>query len=266
MKFYKQIWSLIPFALSLIFISSSPKQAHADFFSLWAKPKVDMVSGTGEIFKTFEGQPAAGIELGLELLGISLWGDIEWMNSSQYWASLNGGFDLSVGDTFEVTLGAYGGLIFFNFPNENGGSSSGINDSQKGRIENLLNSVPGMPVSYSDFEETYNDFFADEEKLSDTAVGLNGRLRLSLEYHLLPLLSLGVQGSLGYHVVITGEEAASGAKSSAIDAFVSTQPLPESAKAEVKTELKDILGAKEIDTDKLGGRNYSTGIFVNFRF
>ena len=52
-------------SLILLFIPA----AHADIFGLWVKGKSDFVSGTGEIFKRFEGQPAHGFEAGIELLG-----------------------------------------------------------------------------------------------------------------------------------------------------------------------------------------------------
>jgi hypothetical protein len=252
--------------LSLLFAVILPSTAYADIFGFWIKPKMDFVSGTGEVFKRFEGQPAGGLEVGLELLGLSFWGDAEFMSESQYWASGNVGIDFSFGDTLELTIGAYGGVIFFGFPKDGEQDSGAVDAGQKQRITELLDGIPGMPISYDDFESTYNEYFGDEDKLSNTAFGLNGRLRLSLEYKVLPLLSIGMQASSGYHYIMTGEEAAGSAKSLAVDSFVATQPIPDGAKAELKTEIKDILGAEEVNVEDLKGVNYSVGAFVNFSF
>jgi hypothetical protein len=207
--------------LSLLFAVILPSTAYADVFGFWIKPKMDFVSGTGEVFKRFEGQPAGGLEVGLELLGLSFWGDAEFMSESQYWASGNVGIDFSFGDTLELTVGAYGGVIFFGFPDTGEQNSSAVDESQKQRIEGLLAGISDT-ISYEDFESAYNEYFGDEDKLSNTAFGLNGRLRLSLEYKVLPLLSIGMQASSGYHYIMTGEEAAGSAKSLAVDSFVAT--------------------------------------------
>ena len=118
-----------------------------------------------------------------------------------------------------------------------------------------------------DFESKYNEVFGAEDQLSDTAFGVNGRLRLSLEYHIATAFSIGVQGSAGYHFITSGEEAASGLKSKSIDAFVASQSIPDaSVKAELKSGLKEALGAEEVNVDDLKGVNYSAGAFVSLSF
>ena len=235
--------------------------AHADLFGLWVKPKVDFVGGTGEIFKKFEGSPAGGLEVGLELLGLSIWADVEFMDSEQYWASGNVGYDFSFGEDLELTFGVYAGAVFFNFPKDEGGSS-GLSDEQKAQIGTIIG------ADYVDaFEQKYTETFGNEDQIANTAFGLNGRARLSLEYHFLPLLSVGVQGSAGYHFILTGEEAASSSKSLAVDSFIESQPLPDDVDTSVaKRELKKAIGAEEVDIDDLKGINYSAGIFLNFSF
>ena len=185
------------------------------------------------------------------------------MSESQYWASANVGIDFSFGDELELTLGAYGGLVFFGFPDSGSEDSGTISSAQQQQITDLL----PAGVSYSDFESKYNEFFGAEDQLSDTAFGLNGRLRLSLEYHIAPAFSIGVQGSAGYHIITSGEEAASGLKSKSIDAFVASQSIPDaSVKAELKSGLKEALGAEEVNVDDLKGINYSAGAFVSLSF
>ena len=64
----------------------------------------------------------------------------------------------------------------------------------------------------------------------------------------------------------TGEEAASNTKSIAIDGFVSSYPVPDDMKNEFTKELKEILGAEDVNLDDLKGVNYSVGAFVNLSF
>lgn len=251
------------FILFAVFLFATPT-AHADLFGFWVKPKVDFVSGTGEIFKRFEGKPAGGLELGLEVLGFSMWADAEFMDKEQFWATANVGYDISFGDDIELTLGAYLGAVFFNFPEDNSGNSSSISPDQKARLEPLLMQYN---VDYSTFEEKYDDAFGTADKISNTAFGLNGRARVSLEYHFFPMLSAGIQGTAGYHLIVSGEEAAGSTQALAVDTFVSSQAaIPAETKAKAKTEIKDALGTKEVDVDNLKGVNYSLGVFLNFSF
>ena len=265
MNIATKLYSIL-LSFCLLCLTAIPTPAHADLFGLWVKPKFDFVSGTGEVFKRFEGQPAGGIELGLELLGLSLWGDIEYMSESQYWASGNLGFDFSFGEDLELTFGAYGGVVFFGFPDTGNSNESNIDPSKQGEIDDILKP---FGVTYQEFESKYNEYFGDEDKLANTAFGLNGRLRLSIEYHLAPAFSIGVQGSSGYHYIVTGEEAAGNAKSLAIDGFVESYPVPDagaSVKTQVKAQLKDLLGAEDVNLKDLQGVNYSAGAFINLSF
>ena len=254
----KYIHSLL---LSLAAIGVLAPQAHADLFGIWLKPKVDFVSGTGEVFERFEGQPAGGIEAGVQLLGISIWGDMEWMANSQYLGSLNLGYDLSFGDEIKFTIGGYGGVIFFGFPSNN--ESSSISAEQRAQIEGLLSPVG---VSYDVFEDAYQENFGALDQISDKAAGLNLRARASVEYKLLPLLSVGVQGSVARHVLISGEEFSNSAKSLAVDAFVEGQALDDTMKADVSSGLKSALGAEDSGSGDYAGVNYSVGAFVNLSF
>jgi len=254
----KYIRSLV---LSLAFVGCLAPYAHADLFGVWLKPKFDFVSGTGEVFKRFEGQPAGGVEAGVELLGISLWGDMEWMANSQYLGSVNLGYDFSIGKKIKFTLGGYGGIIFFGFPSNE--ESSSISDEQRAQIMGLLSPVG---VSYDVFEDAYQDNFGALDQVSDKAAGVNFRARASLEYQLMPLVSVGVQGGAGYHFLISGEEFANSAKSLAVDAFIEGQPLDDSMKDAVSDELKSALGADDSSTSDFTGVNYSVGAFVNLSF
>ena len=250
-----RVHTLIALVVTLVFLCATT--ASADVIAIWAKPKVDYVSGSGEVFKRFEGTPAYGGEFGLELLGLSCWVDAEMMGEAQYWASGNVGFDLSFGEDFKVTTGAYGGVVFFGFPEEPAPENEGLNvtSEQQKQLEDL-------GVDYGNIESKYNQTLETEKKAARTAFGLNARLRLTMEYTIVPLVSIGVQGSAGYHMIISGEAAASDMKSRAIDAIAAEQDLPD----EATTLIKDAAGAEEVDLEQLKGMNYSTGVFINFRF
>ena len=243
--------------LVVALILSWSTTASADVIAIWAKPKVDYVSGSGEVFKRFEGTPAYGAELGLELMGLSFWFDAEMMGEAQYWASGNLGFDLSLGDDFKVTVGGYGGGVFFGFPEEPAVNNEGLNLTAE---EQTL--LQDQGVDYGTIESKYNKTLEAERKAARTAFGVNARLRLTAEYTIVPLLSIGVQASTGYHIIVSGEAAASDIKSRAIDEIAKEHDLPD----EATTLIKDAAGAEEVDLEDLKGLNYSAGVFINFRF
>jgi len=252
---------LLGLLTACLILAGLSERAHADIFSLWVKPKVDYINGTGDVFKRFEGSPAYGVEAGVELLSISLWGDYELVGQDQYWASGNIGYDLdlSFGD-WTLMAGGYAGLIFFGFPEAE--ESSG----------NDLDAIPAdlkmkLGSQYDEFVDTYNTFQSAEKSTSNMAYGANLRARVSLEYTVLPFISLGVQGMMGWHTVISGEEAASGFKAKAIESFVDDNEDELMGQgAAVKKELKTALGAEDIDPNKLKGVHYTAGAFLNVKF
>lgn len=255
----KLLFTLLSLTLLL---SAMPQQAHADLFGLWVKPKVDYINGSGDVFKRFEGSPAFGLEAGVELLSISLWGDYEKVGEEQYWASANIGYDLDLEliDDLTFMAGAYVGLIWFGFPPSDEAPEDNIKSTLKGTG---LNDAQVM-----EFLKTYETFQKAEASTSNMAYGANARVRLSLEYEVLPFVSLGIEGLMGWHVVLSGEEAAAGVKAKAIESFISDQEdkLPDGTAPQLEAELKDKLGAQEIDTANLKGVHYTAGAFVSVRF
>ncbi len=251
-------------ALSAALTLAAPSAARADLFGLWVKPKFDYLSGTGEVFKRFEGSPAYGAELGLELLGISLWADYEQMQKEQFWATVNLGvdFDFDLPADLTLTVGAYGGAVFFGFPPSDEASQSDL-EANSGRIQSVLTQAG---LSYNTFKTKYEELQKQETAISNTAFGLNARLRGSLEYNITQFISVGAQVGAGWHLVMSGEQAAADVKSRAVDGFVASQSasIPAQKATQLKQELKDALGAEEANPDDLKGVNYSVGAFINF--
>jgi hypothetical protein len=217
------------------------------------------------VFKRFEGSPAFGVEGGLELLGLSLWADYEQMSNEQFWATVNLGLDLSL-DVSDVTLsvGAYGGGVFFGFPPSATTSASAL-DANSAPIQQALEAA-GLTNSYGAFKAKYEELQRQEESISNTAFGLNARLRGALEYNLNSFISVGAQVGAGWHFVLSGEQAAADVKARAVDGFVSSQgaAVPAQYAEQLKRELKRALGAEEADVKDLKGVNYSAGAFVSF--
>ena len=241
----------------------APQHAHADLFGVWVKPKVDYINGSGDVFKRFEGSPAFGLEAGVELLSISLWGDYEKVGAEQYWASANLGYDLDLEliDDLTFMAGAYVGVIWFGFPPSEASMQTDVESAVKG--------IGLTETQVTEFLKTYETFQSAEESTANMAYGANARVRLSLEYEVLPFISLGLEGLMGWHVVLSGEEAAAGFKSQAIESFVSDNEdkLPDGVTApQLEGQLKEKLGAEDIDTANLKGVHYTMGAFVSVRF
>ena len=125
-------------------------------------------------------------------------------------------------------------------------------------------------INADDFIDQYEDLVDAESQVADMAFGLNARGRMVLEYFFAPSLSVGLQGSAAYHLIISGEEAAGEAKSKAVDLAVTQatagQNLPASAVDKATKDLKKALGIKEVNVDDLKGINYSVGAFIGLSF
>jgi hypothetical protein len=240
--------------VALLGILSFTSIAHADIFGIYLRPKIDYIGGTGDVFKKFTPAPSTGLEAGIELLGLTIFADGYWMGQDQFLSSGNIGFDFAFGEKIQLKLGVYANATLFKFPKE---ESKGISFTSE-----ETQTLQGYGVDLNSFEQKFNQANEQEAQISNLALGVGGKGRASLAYSILPLVSVGVQGSFGYHVLLTGEEVAGEAKSRALDAVAKTQNLPNQA----VSFLKEKLNAKNIDTQNLKGINYSMGLFLNIGF
>ena len=230
-----------------------PKEASADLLGFWLKPKTEYINGTNEVFDFTNGL-GGGVEVGVEVLNISIWADYMFIGAGQYWASGNLGFDLEFGDDLQFLVGAYAGGFVMGLGEAL--AESGLTDAQRSE----LSMVPGFDID--SFEQGYNEATANESQLLDKAGGITGRLRLSLSYKLTPLLYAGIQGTFGYHYVLSGLEASSEAKSSYIDKIAAEEGLPDGT----ADQLKEALDLNETKAMDPSGFNYSAGVFINLKF
>jgi hypothetical protein len=241
-------------ALCLAVLSFST--AHADLLGLYARAKIDYIGGTGDVFKKFQPAPSSGVEAGIELLGLTIFADGYWMGQDQFLTSGNVGFDFAFGEDIEFKFGIYGTGTFFKFP-EQAVKPLTFTSQEQTQFNNL-------GVNITDFENEYQKVAKQEATASSMSFGLGAKSRLSIAYKVLPILSIGLQGSFGYHVILTGEDAAADVKARAISSY--TKGLSSDVRDAVSKQLRDKLGAKEVDTTQLQGSNYAAGAFVEIRF
>ena len=236
----------------------APTFAQADLLSLWAAGKGTYLSGTGDVFETFGDQAGGGVELGVHVLFLDVWADIYAMPDSQFFFSANVGPSFSFGDDLKLTLGAYASFLMFVFPE----AEKGRNQLQFSADDRAAIQAAGYADDIASIEAAYNNNAEDLEDLERTAFGIAARARASVEYYFVPLLALGVEGIVGYHYLLSGEDAASGAKNEAITKTAKERNLPD----EVTDIVRKAVGAKEVDKDNLTGLHYQAGLYLKLKF
>lgn len=245
--------------LALLSILNLPLVAHADIFQVWAAGKMDYTSGTGDIYKTFDEPFGGGVEGGLELLGIDLWGEALIKGNQQYLFTVNAGFDLTFGKEVRYMIGLYTGPMFFMFP------------EQAAQLLEIPNNVANQLDAYQpgmsqQIEDGYNKEAATlEAEYGRFATGWNlARLRMNLEFELIPkYLYLGADGMVGYHYIISGEDVAAGVKDQAINKVIADHAELQMKEAEpLVKELREVVGAEEVDKESLDGMNWNVGFFL----
>jgi opacity protein-like surface antigen len=242
----------------------APSTAAADIIGVYVAGKGDYVHGTGDVFTNFQADMGYGVEAGIEILGLEIWGEALFMGADQYLMTANLGFGIELGGDIRITAGAYTGPMFFKFaPQEAEGLQ--IPDD----VRNILDTAG---VSATELESDYNKEFAAQEKsITGGAVGWNVlRGRLLIEKSLLPFLTIGIGGHVGYHFILSGEAAVAGARDEAIDALYAKLDKQymlsefQGGKA-IPAKLKEAAGAEPIDEDNLDGLNYNVGAFLKLK-
>ncbi len=232
----------------LIALILTPSVASADLFTFWAAGKGNTFNGSGDLFQNFDNRFGGGAEAGIEIVGLDIFGEAVVLGLDQYLFSANLGLDFSVGDDIRLTLGAFTGPLFFLFPEPEeatGATFSGLSAEQQLAIEQQFGSI-------EEAEEQFNQFSETEKDLSRVAVGYNiVRARADVDVRLAPGIYLGLTGQAGYHLLLSGEEIAAGAKNEAVEGFAKDNNLPD----EVTEALRSAVGAEPIDKKNLEGFN-----------
>ena len=230
----------------------TPNLASADLVSIWAAGKGSYINGTGDVFENLDSRFGGGVEAGIEVLNLELMGEAFILGSDQYMFTGNLGMDFSVSLGLRLTVGGYLSIIAFKMP-EPGSESLNIEPDLRAALEA---SSPGL---VADIEKSYNDEYSDQAgELSQWAVGIGPRLRVQLDKSIAPTIYVGLEGSFGYHYMLSGDDIVAEAKSQAINKAIKDNGLDET----LANELKKATGAESLDEKDLNGTNYNIGIYL----
>lgn len=239
---------LLPLAL----LVTLPAAARADLLTVSAAGKLLTTGGTGYLDEKWEGPFGYGVEAGVEVLGIDLLGEAYMFDTDQYMFSGNIGFDTDFGDDFRITPGIYGGAILYYLPEPT--DPSGLNlDTLPPEVKDEIGQD-----NLDRINEEYRDIAQDEEAANRLLTALSARARLTVEYKVMPLLFIGVEGDLGVHYLVSGSDATTKAKRDMIAGEKEKNP----GKEEAYDALGDAIGAGDSTEIDRTGLNYSAGLFV----
>lgn len=248
-------------ALFLVLFTFAPSTASASMFKAWIAGRGDYLDVSGDLFNNRENDFSFGADIGIELLGITAFGEILWLEDEQMLFTLNIGMDFSFGETVRLHLGGYTGPMFFLFPNADppaGTDLSGLSSTE----QSALLSAGGF-ASLDEAEAAIDIFGEEEEELGRLAFGWNLiRARVGADVGLFGPLYLGIAGQVGYHLIISGEEVAAGAKNEALDTFMAENDIP----TDLAQPLREAVGAQAVDQENLSGINYDVNLYLRVEF
>ena len=244
-------------ALVMACLITLPSVASADLISVWMAGKGSYVSGTGGVFENLEPGVAGGVELGIEVLNIDLMGEAYLLGGDNYMFTGNIGMDFSLDLGIRATVGAYLTAFLFKFPEA---EAQGLNlDSM---TQDTLNGIQaGLADSIDEAYQT--EFGSTAGELSQWAAGIGPRLRFQLDKSIAPMVYIGVEGAMGWHIMLSGDDVTAEAKRQALNQVIKDNMIPDS----VADELRAATGADESIEDKdLNGKNYSFGAYLKLDF
>jgi hypothetical protein len=231
-----------------------PLTAQADMFSMYVSGKGGYVTGSGTAFSELQGPVGAGAEVGLELIGIDIWGEALKVGDNQFYFTANLGFDVTYGDEWRFTVGAYTGPMVFMSPRE---------ETRPFALSGTARSaLTAQGINPDTVETQYNDVKHMEDELNRYSLGWNlVRGTIQFERRLVPLVYIGVSGFAAYHYLLRGEELAANEKDSRFKKIDATYQLSQTDPG-VASQIRNEFGAKELDRSKLGGFNYNVGAYL----
>lgn len=218
----------------------------------WVEGRADVYGGSSDLFERFDNRVGLGIEAGFDL-AITLFGEALFMGTDQYLFSANLGIDGVFGEKARFTIGGYTGpfiMVFPPSPAPTGVDFSGLPAEQQ---QALI--AAGGHANLDEVEAEFDAFAAQEEDLGRTALGWNLiRGRAAFDVRLTKGVYLGIAAQLAYHLLISGEDAAAGAKNEAVDKFAADNGIDPGS--EIATQVRTAVGARPVDKDALDGFNY----------
>ncbi len=269
-------------SVALFLFGAVPSRAEASMFKFWAEGRGDVFSGSSDLFTELESPFGGGLEIGFEIIEISLIGELLAMADDWWLYTIHLGVDFDFGeeDSTRFILGIYTGLMYFDFPGLPPTVDFSVMTQQDqddlvdatGVCENWADpsqECPGIQL----IEAEISKFSEQEERFSGAALGWNIiRLRLAIDYPVAPFFYLGIATQLGYHFIVTGEDVTAEAKNQAVDSYVakandkaaiSDRP---GVSTELADKLKEAVGARPLDEGELDGLNYGIHIYARLEF
>jgi len=236
-----------------VIVTGVTQTAHADLATFYIGAKGETFGGTGDVYKGFENRFGGGVEAGFELLGLDLYGEAVSLGLDQYLFTANLGFDFGVGDDIRLQFGAFTGPIFFLFPEPE--EVQGVDFSAI-----PADKLAGTGLNVEELEAQFDAQLQQEKDLSRLAVGWNlVRLKIDADFKMAPGFYFGMGGSFGYHVLLSGEEIAAGAKNEALERYRDDHPeIP----AELYEEIRKAVGADSVDKGNLDGTNFEVNVHL----
>lgn len=240
-------------ALLMACVIALPSIASADLVSVWMAGKGSYISGTGGVFENLDPGMAGGAELGIEILNIDLMGEAYLLGGDNYMFTGNIGMDFSLDLGIRATFGAYLTAFLFKFPEA---EAQGLN------IDTDVLMTAG--INADELEKAYErEFGSTAGELSQWAAGIGPRLRFQLDKSIAPLLYIGVEAAMGWHIMLSGDDVTAEAKRQAVNAAIEDQGLDNSQADAVRAAT----GTDEsIESKDLNGKNYSFGAYLKLDF
>ena len=231
--------------------------ARADLFGVWLRGKGDLIGGSGARLEQLDGRFGGGVEFGIEILELSLWADWLSAGSGYHSGSVNAGFDFSLGDPVRVRLGLYGaGLLVLSLQEE--ATKGELNFSEEDQRN--LSAAGVSAAQLEQLQRGYEQAISESPNVPPSAFGLAARARLSLEWAFLPACAIGLQGTLGYHYLLSSEEASGEVQARAIE------EAGEGFSPEVIELLVKSAELERVDSSKAYGVHHSFGAFFQLYF
>jgi hypothetical protein len=241
-------------SLILAFAMCLPAIASADLASVWFAGKGAHIQGTGTVFENVEPGMAFGVEAGAEILNLEVMAEAFILGKDQYMFTGNFGMDFSFELGVRLSVGGYLGVILFKMPEP---------EEQGLTLPSDLRASLG-PMLAGVVEANFSGQYADQaSELGQWAAGVGPRVRIQLDKSIVPTVYIGVEASMGYHFMFSGDDVVGEAKNRAIDQTIDEANKDiEVISDELAGQLRNAVGAKPIDPKDLNGTNYNFGVFL----
>ncbi len=244
------------FATLMVFL---PAIASADIASIWVAAKGSHIKGTGSVFENnINKDIALGVEAGAELMNLEFMAEAFLLGDDQYVFTGNFGMDFGLELGVRASVGAYLGAIVVKMPKP---TDSGFTVPPE--VESVI-----MEDAANALEAAYATSYGEQaSELGQWAVGVGPRVRLQLDYAIVPMVYIGAEGSFGYHYMLGGNDLVAEAKGRAIDQAIADvksgeDPSVQAAIDEQVPALKAAAGAESLGDKELSGTNYNVGIYL----